>query len=58
MKYNFKNTKTNQIIVKEFPMSEVPSSLNQDGVTFTRDFVSEYKNSKPGIIIPRHMRAV
>lgn len=58
MKYNFKNTETGEIVVKEFPMTEVPGEFIEYGIRFKRDLFSEFKSSgKPAVIIPRHMRA-
>lgn len=55
MKYNFKNTKTGEIVVKDFPMATVPSSFVENDVEYKRDFISSLKESK--IIIPQHMKA-
>lgn len=56
MKYNFKNTKTGEIVRKDFPMANVPSEYEENGIVYKRDFISELKNTS--VIIPKHMRAV
>lgn len=55
MRYNFRNTETGEIIEKIYPMSEVPSSFEENGVVFKRDFMSEGKHK--ATIIPEHMKA-
>lgn len=55
MKYNFRNTKTNEIVVKEYSMAEVPKEFKENGVLFKRDY--NLKSGAGNIIIPRHMRA-
>lgn len=50
MRYEFKNTKTGDVIVKNFPASEVPEKFEENGIVYIRCWSSN-------TIIPHHMKA-
>ena len=56
MTYNFKNNKTGEIIEKKYCMTDdIPTSFEEEGATFTRDYVSE--GDSKGIVIPENMKS-